>query len=709
MTFTPDKDYKYIRFANEEMNTTLQISRMSKISYIENAININESSIKKTGEELHIAVKDLCGPPVLEVLVEKDVIVSGSFEFVENESYIITSNGNVVNIVLYNTEVYNPENSENIIVVRDYKDGNFSTIMSVPKGYNKYRFYGGTVDSKFEIYKVRGIIKDTELPYFGDYYSHGNDCVLGKLNENGILTNLGETRFYVSNFIEISGSTTATFSNESGLSDKEYWIRAFFYSDDNETTFISRSEAFNMLNSNEISFDIPTGAKYIRFFFAYVDSKKWFTPFDIIFGSVPERTYFEYGKSIITIAGKYSTSHDKFTADVVCDGVHDEVEIQKAINYLQSRNGGKIILLPSVYIIDSLYDSGVEEIGKLGLYLKTDSEWSKYGSITIEGITMPNLNARYTTGSCAVIQLSDACFESLNDTEKVSIIGGLPYINSLGEKEHKLTAGSWHIENIGIAIQELTKSVIGINAEYCWSLQLVNIQCARTENVSTDKMVDDVINANDNCIGIRTLGGWNNGSGYELRHVNVRGWGTAFDMSGEHLFMTGCCARINKTGFRFGYFGNDNHFAHPNTLINCADESCMYGIRLYRGNLHPVLDIIDYNKEVNGIHPVDNPEKKIPIIGFAWEEIPGNYYGRVTYAVNGDVNYGYANTNGYKFWDDGSGLNFVTVNIMDKTTGTTQERPKCPQRNQQYFDTTINKLILYINGKWVDTDGNDIT
>lgn len=62
-----------------------------------------------------------------------------------------------------------------------------------------------------------------------------------------------------------------------------------------------------------------------------------------------------------------------------------------------------------------------------------------------------------------------------------------------------------------------------------------------------------------------------------------------------------------------------------------------------------------------------------------------------------------------KFWaDDGSGKNIITRDLNDKFSGKTSERPKYPQNNQQYFDTTLNKMLYYINNNWVDAMGEVI-
>lgn len=60
----------------------------------------------------------------------------------------------------------------------------------------------------------------------------------------------------------------------------------------------------------------------------------------------------------------------------------------------------------------------------------------------------------------------------------------------------------------------------------------------------------------------------------------------------------------------------------------------------------------------------------------------------------------------YKFWEDGNGINILTRDLNAEFSGTTNNRPQFPHNNQQYFDTTLNKMLYYINKHWVDAFGN---
>lgn len=111
-------------------------------------------------------------------------------------------------------------------------------------------------------------------------------------------------------------------------------------------------------------------------------------------------------------------------------------------------------------------------------------------------------------------------------------------------------------------------------------------------------------------------------------------------------------------------------------------------------------------KDVQTVFIVPNAEYSTIRVASAWasdaETNKGAYRGTLTYTTTKDS---YGNSQ-QKFWaDDGSGKNVLTRDLNDSFSGTTSNRPKHPQYNQQYFDTTINKMIYYINGNWVDAMG----
>lgn len=400
--------------------------------------------------------------------------------------------------------------------------------------------------------------------------------------------------------------------------------------------------------------------------------------------------------STVHVASAWAPDEEKLGADYVCDGVNDGEELQQAIYDLRARGGGVLKLSNERYIIDTLFDSGIASIGKYGIYIPTNNY--NVSLIKIEGVNFPNVIQPMYFGHCARLDMSQELYDSLGENEIVSMIGVKPVISGSGKVSRSSVGCTLSIENVAINIPAPQKKIIGINCEYAYNMQLKGVHCGLTEYAGDPQEKDGkIINSVIDCIGIRTLYGYNWGSGYHIDDCNVRGWGLGFDISGEHLIMQNACARFVNTGFRFGHFGDDTMMSHPNTLINCCEEWLLHGMALEGNGLGQSLNIIDFNIE-------DMTSNGWGRKTYAKESKPGSYHGTLTYTTTRDS---YKNAP-HKFWEDGSGINVLTRDLNDKFSGTTENRPQSPQNNQQYFDMTLNKMLYYINGNWVDAMGTVI-
>lgn len=407
---------------------------------------------------------------------------------------------------------------------------------------------------------------------------------------------------------------------------------------------------------------------------------------------VPKTDY-----NVIHVASAWASDSEKLGADYVCDGINDGEELQQAIFDLRARGGGTLKLSNERYIIDTLYDSGVPSVGKFGIYIPTNNY--NVSLIKIEGVNFPNVIQPMYFGHCARLDMSQDLYDSLGANEIVNMIGVKPVINKENKPSRSSVGCTLSIENIAINIPAPQKKIIGVNLEYAYNAQLKAVHCGLTEYAGDPQEADGkIINSIIDCIGIRTLYGYNWGSGYHIDDCNVRGWGLGFDISGEHLIMQNACARFVNTGYRFGHFGDDEMMSHPNTLINCCEEWLLHGMCFEGNGLRQSVNIIDFNIE-------DMTSNGWGRQTLATEVNKGSYRGTLTYTTTKDS---YANSQ-QKFWsDDGSGKNILTRDLNDKLNGATSDRPKYPQNNQQYFDTTIKKMIYYIDGKWVDAMGTSV-
>ena len=396
------------------------------------------------------------------------------------------------------------------------------------------------------------------------------------------------------------------------------------------------------------------------------------------------------------VAAYNSSIFDKQIADYVCDGVNDEVEIQKALNYF-AEISGTVILCNGNYNIDSLYDTGNASLGKFGLYV---SKSSANHSVIIKGMNHPNRVKTYGVGVSPTLRLSDAVYDALADDEKVTILGALP--TDLANPSRTYPNLNLTIENLAINIKGNQKSTIMVDGTYCSNMRIDYFMCSPDSDQSTaynGTGTDFKTTPNEGCIGIRTLLGQNFGTGYYINNCFIWGMYVAYDIGGEHLIAQNCGCRLCYYSFRFNGFGNSNLNAHPLTLINCCEESCKASMYFCTGTKNQSVNIVDYNMEIRMSEGAWGRET------LAIEETPGSFCGTLTFLANEQD---YTNRGSFAFWEEGSGINILTRNLAHKSSGTTSERPTAPNLNQQYFDTTLKKMLVYIDDVWVDMNGTPV-
>ena len=91
----------------------------------------------------------------------------------------------------------------------------------------------------------------------------------------------------------------------------------------------------------------------------------------------------------------------------------------------------------------------------------------------------------------------------------------------------------------------------------------------------------------------------------------------------------------------------------------------------------------------------------------ARETVPGTWCGNISFCGNVNAS-SLENAVDVPFWEKGSGQRFFTRNSAHALAGTSKERLSyLPMYMQQFFDTDLNKLLIYNGDRWVDTNGNE--
>lgn len=385
--------------------------------------------------------------------------------------------------------------------------------------------------------------------------------------------------------------------------------------------------------------------------------------------------------NVITIAASDSTNAAKNNADIVCDGVHDADIINYVINAhsalgekslkLYFRNGNYHIntLVESA---DHLYYYGIGLAGHLNYEVEGEnSSW----------FDSDNNADGYLSGIGGGVQfvMPNSTIENIPDNKEIRVIQNL-------RRNNRFPYSHVSMKNISVKCYTNQKEIIGIDLEPASGIYLNS--CFSVVDLPESQLpVPTGYSA-----GIRCPNGSQN-SYYHLQNCYSIGWYIGFQAGGEHLMLLSCCCVCCVYSF---WLAKSGGVYHANTLINCNEEHCINSIYFASGASNGVYyEIISHDIEL----ATDGSNWRN--LKGAEEAIPGRVRGRVSYCcTKGNVG-----SVSHRFWESGSGLQFETRESYAKIYGTTAERPANPSPNQKYYDTTINKMLMYTGANWIDFMG----
>lgn len=386
----------------------------------------------------------------------------------------------------------------------------------------------------------------------------------------------------------------------------------------------------------------------------------------------------------IRVAAASATDEEKAYADYVCDAVNDEVEINQALQDIAEMNGGKLLLSSGRFIIDNF------TLDSDGVYRAISVPAMTGISVTIQGVA--GMTDGNVIGTC--IDLSSTAYDSLPTTsDEQREMLGQAYTATL-------SSTVLYLRDVRFRTPDNQKPLIFID--------LYNFGRATLERIYgyayMNKLGANLTPAVEGVIGVRMLRGSNFGCENNYISCGMNGFYEAWQVGSEHVVMINCSAIYNVYGYTFGNYEWTNAFIHPITLINCCDERGV-NLPLFKkcgyyntsGSKGQRINLIDFcvERKVDG-----TPGRTLG--NLAIEETPGIFNGDIIFTMMDGNN---INSVDIPFFQSG-GDNFKVRNSLHKLSGDTETRLKyAPNNYQEYFDTTLNKMLYYIGGSWIDCNG----
>lgn len=547
------------------------------------------------------------------------------------------------------------------IVVRNFMNG--ATTDSTFAVYERYKESVEARISKFDNYYRTLAQKKFEkyyAPSVGFYYYTPSDRKLSDSDSSAWSKALIDVRD-----LDLDSSIVVRSNGTFGryVSGDAYIYGITFY--DGGYSLINYIDIGSSLNQYDLTGKIPTGTRYITLN-ANRGSAFWVTGYKVVHPKKP----------VVFVASCEATDEEIQNADYVCNGSHDEVVIQNAINSLAGI-GGTIKLSSGTFYIDAFPNS--DDGGYTALLIPQNC----YG-VTIEG----TLNGyAYETGTGTLIRVTASCYESLSASSIYTIIRG-GYVNATLRSTLFLS-----VKSIRIVLPLNQKPICCIDYFYSNQAFCEFVTCVGWTEGYNDTHVTLTTPppvAVENCVGIRMTGGSNYGVIDDYRNILATGFYEGFKVGGEHVVGINLSAIFDVYGYTFGNYVYTYAASHPITLINCCDERNVNLPYFVRCTDKQAVSLIDFNIERIAEYTPGG------VLGdLAKEETPGMFCGDISYTIQTSYDSGTGSSVDVPFWNNGSGLRFVSKNSAHSLMCTSTERlTYAPNYAQKIWDTTLNKEVI---------------
>ncbi|MBP5511305.1 MAG: hypothetical protein J6Z49_10340 [Kiritimatiellae bacterium] len=376
------------------------------------------------------------------------------------------------------------------------------------------------------------------------------------------------------------------------------------------------------------------------------------------------------------VAAANSSSADKSAADFVCTGTNDEAVLTRAIETLT--RGGTLKLADGDYYIDAFpYE------GNTAVFFGYNNGVAR--TINVVGGTE---NKSYNTRLGVGIHVTEAAMTAMGTNGAYRVF--------CGTKKKPKAPGAFftytfvnnvNFRDIYILFHDASKPVRGIDGS-CFGNMHLDMVGVYTERYFKDRFLHEKpASPARGSVGVVSCRSSNDEAsriGYDF--VNVGGLYTGFLFQGaDHLVLKACVAARCCYGYR-----TIGKAWKTMTWINCCDEGNTH-LPLFGGSGH--LTAIDFNLErFNAAYIPESPDGG----GTAAREVkPGSWRGYISYTMQGNA------FNLKRFWAEGSGIEFRTVNLNHSMTS----RPEHPEYLETYFDKKTNKTFTWNGKMWVDAMG----
>lgn len=411
----------------------------------------------------------------------------------------------------------------------------------------------------------------------------------------------------------------------------------------------------------------------------------------------------------VVVAASDSSDEDKQLADLVCDGVNDEVEIQQAVNFNIGKTlQCKVKLCKGTYYIDKFEKKTISSGSTTNVQyaIMIDTYYKDY-------IHQPYRVELYGSGhtqtkaeqSDTKLIVTDTAISTVDDTMDNVVFGlsraGSQKMGYIGQMRTLL------IDNIYMYTNGTNHRVIAIDAVNSEQTEITNCSLSAVR-MYTDIRLDTA--GFNGSIGIRCGKGSNAGIGNKIKSTRIVGFNEGIALVGEHFIIEDCVEHSCWTGFTIGNYDVVGSLEHPNVFIGNSVEQCYQFCILTRAGATETSEIADNQGR--------GARQSIYYIGGStepyWRDSNGTIHTML--GINEVINGAYAGRVETD-WDKYSGFRRVGCkrltlrNLQLPNQGSSADRPPSVifGYGGVYFDWTLHKPLYAFGSNWYDSDGNIVT
>ena len=285
----------------------------------------------------------------------------------------------------------------------------------------------------------------------------------------------------------------------------------------------------------------------------------------------------------VIVAASDSSESDKMIADIVCDGTHDEIDLQFAVNWNfcrkninTKRDSTNVLLLPGNYKIDEFSTKetlhGDTTVAQYAIMVGNDQFSGANGYFYSAAIHGTSDQGHLTGGPIARIDVTNAAISTLsNEVENVLIgvcragsnTGGRLHMNGICIEVKNLTIYTNGMNNKIIALDGYTAGGSIFESNDVWSVNSTNIDSTTIAAIPFGS------------IGIRAGDGSCYGVRQSIKGNRISGFYEGIAIVGEHFVVQDNLELRCYYGFTLCNYTHNGAIWHPNVFIGNSVEQCI--------------------------------------------------------------------------------------------------------------------------------------